>query len=980
MSAARSCEIKNIINTMVDQLRSFASEVTRVAREVGTEGKLGGQAAVPGVSGTWKDLTDNVNFMAGNLTSQVRGIARVVTAVANGDLTRKLTVEAEGEIAALSDTINGMIDTLATFADQVTTVAREVGVEGKLGGQASVPGAAGTWKDLTDNVNQLAANLTTQVRAIAEVATAVTKGDLTRRFRWRRRRSRGAQGQHQRDDPQPEGHDAQERRAGLAEDEPRQVHPHAAGPERPADGRSDDAVGAGAGGLGAAGVFYVLDGADEAPGLRLLASYAHREHEALGDGSQLGEGLIGQCAVERRKIELRSVPPDYLQISSGLGEAPPLNLVVLPVLFEGQVKAVLELASFERFNPMHQAFLDQLTESIGIVLNTIEANMRTEDLLKQSQSLARELQTAAAGAAANEPAARREGQAAGRAERRSRAEEHRGRTGAPGARRESQAARAHLEVQVRVPREHVARAADAAQQPADPVGPALAATPSGNLTGKQVEFAQTIHASGNDLLTLINDILDLSKIESGTVVVEMEDYALDDLRTYVDRTFRHVAEAQRLDFSIDIDSRLPRSFETDPKRLQQVLKNLLSNAFKFTERGSVSLRVYAARERLEPRPRCAEPGRDRCLAIAVSDTGIGIPPEKQQIIFEAFQQADGSTSRKYGGTGLGLAISREMARLLGGEMRAPEQPRRGSTFTLYLPQTHARARASAPSCPRRSTRQPRRPQRRRRRSSPPPEPMPVDVRTIATAFSRAIACCWSSTTMWHSPASCSISARERGYKALTTAFGAAAIAMARERQPDAITLDICLPDIDGWHVLDRLKHDLATRHIPVFVITTEEDSARAYALGAVGVLTKPVHTKDALSVVFDTLTERSARPRANLVIIGRDDVATHKLKVTLEDPQLVVHTPGTWDEAKTLLARERVDCLALDGANCEQALADLADMPGTLQSPDRGVCAEGAVTPRGTPGEASRRSAGRADRPVAGTADRRHGAPAPSAV
>ena len=923
-------QIKNVINTMVDQLRSFAAEVTRVAREVGTEGKLGGQAAVPGVSGTWKDLTDNVNFMAGNLTSQVRGIARVVTAVANGDLTRKLTVEAEGEIAALSDTINAMIATLATFADQVTTVAREVGVEGKLGGQASVPGAAGTWKDLTDNVNRLAANLTTQVRAIAEVATAVTKGDLTRSIQVEAQAEVAAL----KDNINEMIRNLKDTTLKNAEQD--WLKTNLAKFSRMLQGQRDlltvgrmvlselaPVVSA------QQGVLYVLDGADEAPGLRLLASYAHREHEALGDRLHLGDGLIGQCAVDRRKIELRSVPPDYLKISSGLGEAAPLHLVVLPILFEGQVKGVLELASFERFNTMHHAFLDQLTESIGIVLHTIEANTRTEDLLKQSQSLARELQLQQQELQGTNQ--QLEEKAKLLAEQN--VEVERKNTEVEQARQALEEKAKQLALTSKFKSEFLANMSHELRTPLNSLlilSDQLSRNASGNLTGKQVQFAQTIHASGNDLLTLINDILDLSKIESGTVVVEMEDYALDHLRTYVDRTFRHVAEAQRLDFSIDVDSRLARSFETDPKRLQQVVKNLLSNSFKFTERGSVSLRVYAAREGWSPDHDSLNRARS-VLAIAVSDTGIGIPPEKQQIIFEAFQQADGSTSRKYGGTGLGLAISRELTRLLGGELVLQSSPDRGSTFTLYLPQTHARARgravlpetidapaaAAAAAAP---------------TIVPPPEPMPVtqDDRDSIQQGDRVLLVVDNDVAF----AGVLLDfGRERGYKALTTAFGAAAIAMARERQPDAITLDICLPDIDGWHVLDRLKHDLATRHIPVFVITTEEDSARAYALGAVGVLTKPVHTKDALSVVFDTLTERSARPRANLVIIGRDDVATHKLKVTLEDPQLVVHTPGTWDEAKTLLARERVDCLALDGANCEQALADLADMPGTLNLP-----------------------------------------------
>src|SRR6516225_5819633 len=386
-------ELKNTINTMVDQLRSFAAEVTRVAREVGTEGKLGGQAQVRGVAGTWKDLTDSVNFMAGNLTAQVRGIAKVVTAVANGDLKQKLTVEAKGEIAALADTINSMIDTLATFADQVTTVAREVGVEGKLGGQAKVPGAAGTWKGLTDNLNQLAATLTTQVRAIAEVATAVTKGDLTRSI------TVEAAGEVAALKDNINEMIRNLRETTRINTEQDWLKTNLAKFSRMLQGQKDlNTVGrlilselAPVVGTQQA-VFYVLDTSPEQPQLSLLASYADRG-QGVGRTLRLGEGLVGQCALEKQKILITTAPPEYIRISSGLGEAPPRGIIVLPVVFEGQVKGVLELASFDVFNPTQQAFLEQLTESIGIVLNTIVANMRTEDLLKQSQLLANELQS-----------------------------------------------------------------------------------------------------------------------------------------------------------------------------------------------------------------------------------------------------------------------------------------------------------------------------------------------------------------------------------------------------------------------------------------------------------------------------------------------------------------------------------------------------------------------------------------------------------
>src|SRR5690242_1344671 len=388
-------ELKNTINTMVDQLNAFAAEVTRVAREVGTEGKLGGQAQVPGVAGTWKDLTDNVNVMAANLTEQVRGIVKVVTAVATGDLTQKLTVNAKGEVAALAETINNMTRTLATFADQVTTVAREVGVEGRLGGQANVPGAAGTWKDLTGNVNLLADNLTNQVRAIAEVATAVTKGDLTRSIQVE---ARGEVSELK------DNINAMIGNLCVTTDRNKEqdwLKTNLAKFSRLMQGQRDmvtvvklllselaplvDAQ---------QGFIYVMDGSAESPYLRELASYADEPYDGREPRRYgMGEGLVGQAAVDRQRLLITDIPGDSLYIRGGLLHSRPRNLLVLPVLYEGHVKAVIELASLGEFTASHLAFLEQLTASIGIVLNSIEATMQTEALLKQSQQLAVELQT-----------------------------------------------------------------------------------------------------------------------------------------------------------------------------------------------------------------------------------------------------------------------------------------------------------------------------------------------------------------------------------------------------------------------------------------------------------------------------------------------------------------------------------------------------------------------------------------------------------
>src|SRR6187401_491181 len=694
-------ELKNTINTMVDQLNGFASEVTRVAREVGTEGKLGGQAMVKGVAGTWKDLTDNVNSMAGNLTEQVRGIARVVTAVASGDLKRKLTVEAKGEIAALADTFNNMIDTLATFADQVTTVAREVGVEGKLGGQASVPGAAGTWRDLTDNVNQLAANLTTQVRAIADVATAVTKGDLTRSIQVDARGEVAAL----KDNINEMIRNLKD--TTIKNSEQDWLKTNLAKFTRMLQGQKEmltvgklilselaPVVGA------QHGVFYVMqpgreestDEVERDAHLKLLSSYAYRNRKNVSNKFALGEGLVGQAALEKERILITNAPPDYVQITSGLGAAPPTNIIVLPVLFEGQVKAVIELSSFEKFSATHQAFLDQLVESIGIVLNTIEANTRTEDLLKQSQSLAKELQSRQE----ELQNTNRELQEKAKLLAEQNAEVERKNSEVEQARQALEEKAEQLALTSKYKSEFLANMSHELRTPLNSLlflSDQLCKNPAGNLMPKQVEFAKTIHASGNDLLTLINDILDLSKIESGTVVMDPSDVRLDELQRYVERTFRHVAEAKGVDFFLRVDPRLPPAMFADLKRLQQVLKNLLSNAFKFTHQGSVTLMMDSVASGWDPQNETLNRASD-VIAISVRDTGIGISPDKQQIIFEAFQQADGSTSRKYGGTGLGLAISRELSRLLGGEIRLVSAPSSGSTFTLFLPTTYAPARAT----------------------------------------------------------------------------------------------------------------------------------------------------------------------------------------------------------------------------------------------------------------------------------------------
>jgi HAMP domain-containing protein/signal transduction histidine kinase/CheY-like chemotaxis protein len=926
-------ELKDTINTMVDQLSSFASEVTRVAREVGTEGKLGGQAEVKGVSGTWKDLTDNVNSMAGNLTGQVRGIAKVVTAVANGELQQKLTLDAKGEIAALADTINGMISTLATFADQVTTVAREVGVQGRLGGQASVPGAAGTWKDLTDNVNQLAANLTTQVRAIAEVATAVTKGDLTRSIKVE------AQGEVAALKDTINEMIRNLRDTTLKNSEQDWLKTNLAKFSRMLQGQRDlltvgrlilselaPVVSA------QQGVFYTLEGATEAQKLRLLASFATAPRKTEFD---LGEGLIGQCAIENKKMLLRNVPSDYVEISSGLGAAAPLNLIVLPVVFERQVMAVLELASFDSFSPTHQAFLDDLMESIGIVLNTIQANTRTEDLLRQSQSLAKELQSQQE--VLQQTNQELEEKAGLLVEQN--AEVERKNQEVEQARQALEEKAKQLALTSKYKSEFMANMSHELRTPLNSLlilSDQLSRNQEGNLSAKETEFAKTIHSAGNELLRLINDILDLSKIESGTVVVEVGEVRFRELTDYVERTFRHVAAAKELAFDIELDPRLPRSFVTDAKRLQQIIKNMLSNAFKFTEEGRVVLSLDRVTAGWSPDHEVLNRSRS-VLAISVTDTGIGIHADKQQIVFEAFQQADGSTSRKYGGTGLGLAISREIARLLGGEIRLQSAPGEGSKFTLYLPQTysqpkaagaglsltpaqvqaqaHAETQAAAEATERAAQLREDLLQREAEREAEREAVRQAEM--LAGGMAEVLALTDDRESLEPGDRVVLIVdndenfarflldlVREQGWKGILATRGADAVAQARERRPDAITLDISLPDIGGWRVFERLRCDAATRHIPVYVITTEEDSGKGLRMGAIGLLQKPINSRDELEAAFAAIRTAVEEPAKELLLVsGHASLPPDMLElVSFEGAQAHLASPG---EAAARLAERR---------------------------------------------------------------------------
>jgi signal transduction histidine kinase/HAMP domain-containing protein/ActR/RegA family two-component response regulator len=838
-------ELKNTINAMVDQLNGFISEVTRVTREVGTEGKLGQAAAVTiEVGGVWKDLTDNVNVMAGNLTGQMRNIAEVTTAVANGDLSKKISIDVKGEFLELKNTINAMVDQLNAFASEVTRVAREVGVEGKLGGQAQSKEVGGVWKDLTDNVNQLAANLTNQVRAISEVATAVTEGDLTRQVRVE------ASGEVAvlKDTLNEMIRNLRETTRQNVEQDwlktNRERFTRMLQGERDLTATSSMILDELASLVSAQhAVFYsmVVPVGGGEPMLELQAGYGFEERKHLSTSFKLGQGLIGQCAKEKKRILLTDVPNDYVKINSGLGEATPLNIIVLPVLFEGVVRAVVELASFSAFSVTHQAFLDQITESIGLVLNTIEANTLTDNLLKQSQSQAEELQ-------AQQEELRESNEDLGRqasllaeqnleAERRNRDVEE--------SKRLVEEKAGQLAISSKYKSEFIANMSHELRTPLNSLlilAEQLEDNPDHTMTEKQVEYATVILASGRDLLELLNNILDLAKAESGTVFVEMASVSVADLRNTLYREFEHVAQDSSLGFSIDVASDVPDEIVTDAQRFRQILKNLLSNAFKFTQDGDVRVRFDIAQSGWSADVRSLTDAV-AVLAVSVKDSGIGIGAGDQQRVFEAFAQGDGTTARQYGGTGLGLSISRELVGLLGGEITLDSRTGAGSTFTVYLPlglpATFAPAEDPADKKspkPRTKTAATKRGQNKALDAAPFEG---AKILVVDDDFRNVFA----------------LSALlERGNAVVSVAEGGAEAMVVLEESPDMdlVLMDIMMPGMDGYDTIRAIRLLESFAGLPIIAVTgkvVRGERERCLAAGANDYVPKPVDTIELLAAL-----------------------------------------------------------------------------------------------------------------------------------
>jgi HAMP domain-containing protein/signal transduction histidine kinase/CheY-like chemotaxis protein len=895
-------DLKNTINTMVDQLNSFASEVTRVAREVGTEGKLGGQAHVKGVGGTWKDLTDSVNQMASNLTGQIRGIAKVATGIAKGNLKQRLSINALGEVAQLTDTINEMIDTLAVFADEVTTVAREVGVQGRLGGQASVPGASGTWKDLTENVNQLAQNLTVQVRSISEVASAVTKGDLTRTIRVE------AKGELEALKDTINQMIANLKGTTLRNHEQDWLKSNLAKFAQMLQGQRDrnavankvlselaELVNA------RYGAFYILEqpeSADE-PKLKLFAGYAQKSRKLIDQEFSLNEGLVGQCATDKERIRLANVPNEYLQISSGIGHAAPIDLVILPVLFENNVKAVIELASFENFSDTHIDFLDQLTESIGIVLNNIETNTRTEELLSQSQSLAGEL------SAQQEEL------------RRANDELHdKGRS------LEEKAEQ--LTLTSKYKSEFLANMSHELRTPLNSLlilAQQLFENPEGNLTEKQRMFAKTIHSCGDDLIQLINDILDLSKIESGVIAADVMPVSFKEITAFAESTFKPISEAKNLKFEIEVQDGLPELMETDMQRLNQILKNLLSNAFKFTEKGQVKLHIF------KPAPGHENPlsDTDSVIAFAIEDSGIGISQNTQGIIFEAFQQAEGSTSRKYGGTGLGLSISKGFAELLGGTITVGSELGKGSVFTLYLPLKYKEEKSAALKVKETYPVQ----HSRANTLIDSAELVIDDDRHSIAAEDRVLLVVEDDLRFTKILID---KAHDFDVKVVVAISYLEIFESIIKYNPIAITLDVNMPESNGWKILKLLKTDINLRHIPVHVISGEDNRIMALKLGARSFSLKPL-SNTSLDELINGIVRFSEHAKKRVLVIEDNENELQRLSELLANDKVEIYGAATAKKALSILKKEIFDCIIVDFVLPDAKGLDLINSINLIKQP-----------------------------------------------
>jgi signal transduction histidine kinase/ActR/RegA family two-component response regulator/HAMP domain-containing protein len=819
-----------------------------------------------------------------------RAILAALRAYRKGDFSARLPLDLVGVDGEIAQVFNDVVEMSAICSGEVARLREQVGGHGRLAQRAGVRTATGAWAGTLEALNALIDDSGRPLAEIVRVVESVTRGDLSRAMPLE------IDGRALRGEFLRSAHAVNAMVQHLAAQD--WLKSNLARFTRMLQGRGDlvtvsrmllselaPLVNV------QRGVLYGRAKRADEPRLELLASYATSPDHAAPASLRIGEGLLGQCAYEKKRMLLEDVPADYPRVSSGLGSVTPLNVVILPILFEGEVEAVIELASFKKFGPTQLAFLDQLAESVGIVFNTIEANMRTVELLERSQALTRELQGQQDGLIKTNDRLERQAEALRKSEslllkqqdelRRSNEQlAEKAKALSEQMRqvelrnREVEQARAALEEKAeqlalssRYKSEFLANMSHELRTPLNSLlilAKIFADNGAANLTPKQVEYAQTIHAAGTDLLSIINDILDLAKIESGTVTLEISRDPFSDLQDYVERTFRQVAIDKGLDFGVTLDAALPESIETDAKRLQQVLKNLVSNAIKFTERGRVSLHIAPARSGWLPGNARLD-GASHVVSFAVTDTGIGIPESKQKIIFEAFRQADGSTGRQYGGTGLGLSISRELSRLLGGEIRVTSTPGKGSTFVLYLPLAHrageadarpaqAPARAagfSASYAPRGAARPAAKAVARAQ-----PQISPAVMREVKEELAgrRVLVVDDDIRNIFAMTASL----EQFGMTVLHAESGKEGIEVLKsEPDVDVVLMDIMMPDLDGYDTMRVIRGFERFRELPIIAVTAKamkEDREKCLQAGANDYISKPVNVEQLALLLRASLT------------------------------------------------------------------------------------------------------------------------------
>ncbi|VUD52720.1 Autoinducer 2 sensor kinase/phosphatase LuxQ [Thalassocella blandensis] len=959
-------DLRDTINQMVDSLNIFAAEVTRVAREVGTESKLGGQAYVPDVAGTWKNLTDNVNTMASNLTTQVREIASVTTAVANGDLSQKISERGkEGEVLELSTTINRMVDALNIFADEVTNVARDVGTEGILGGQAVVPNVAGAWKALTENVNLMASNLTSQVRDIASVSTALARGDFSRKIQVEvkgevqelknninamvdsfitivRAANSIAEGDYAIEMPLRSEADQlgialnsmSENLKRISEENENEawIKTGQANLNDSMRGEQDLStlsknvisyltkyLGAQLGAL-----YYIEKRNKERPVLKLAGTYAFTKRKTLKTEFEVGESLVGQAAFEREPIVVTEVPKDYIVVSSSLGESTPTNILVQPFTIDGEVKGVVEIGSFRPFTDNQLELVRLVAENIAIAANSAQDREKMQELLEESQRQSEELlkQQEILKAQSEELQAANENLESKTNDLEMQKED------IQSSRLEVERKARELELASKYKSEFLANMSHELRTPLNSLlilAKELGKNARGNLDGEQVKDAQIIYEGGLDLLNLINDILDLSKVEAGKLQLHPETVDLTKFVGNIKSKFEPVAKDKKLEFVIEFDRQgTPNQIITDSQRLEQIVKNLLSNAFKFTSDGEVKVAIFTPDYDVKFKNYGLTPGN--VIGISVADTGIGIEAEKFNEIFEAFQQAEGGTSRKYGGTGLGLTISRELSRLLGGEIHVWSEHGNGSVFTIYLPLDLNKAAI----LPKREDLRPSVVSKKSKRlksevidSGLPSATSVSTAKTIQNVLPDDFVDDDRNSLTLEDKSLLIIEddrkfaeiikkiAKQHGYKVLVTDKGREGIELAMVYQPNGVILDIQLPDLDGVKVLDHLKFNLKTRHIPVHIVSVEDRKSETMGKGAIGFLTKPA-SKESLEEIVDALDAKQSSAIKKILVVEDNEKSLSSIERLLSNKQVEIVAARDGAIAESLLASQSFDCVILD--------------------------------------------------------------------